>query len=125
MTIEYAGAVDVDPPYCGSDVAFIGDTTEWVGSRDGSRLRPRPGADPDEVAERLRALLESDEDRRLDGVVAAYDDETGEMVAISVRNGKVTRRTLRKPRTVVHRDNVIDLASRRRSLSRSISTPIA
>ncbi|HEY3530692.1 MAG TPA: hypothetical protein VGK78_16210 [Nocardioides sp.] len=124
MGMEYAGAVDVDPPYCGSDVAFISDNTEWVGSRDGARLRPRPGADPDEAAERLRSLLELD-DHRLDGVVAAYDDETGVMLAISVRNGKVTRRTLRKARAVVHRDNVIDLASRRRSVSRAISTPIA
>ena len=125
MNIEYAGAIDVDPPFCATDVAFLADTTEWVASRDGSRLRPKPGADPLEVIERLRSLLVLDEGRLLDGVVAAYDDDTGELVAISARGGKVSRRTLRKATPVTRRDNVIDLASHRRAISRPLTRPIA
>ena len=125
MNIEYAGAVDVDPPFGATDVAFLADTTEWVASDDGSRLRPKPGADPRDAIERLRSLLSLNEGRRLDGVVAAYDDETGELVAISVGGGKVGRRTLRKATPVTRRDNVIDLASHRRAISRPLTQPIA
>jgi len=54
------------------------------------------------------------------GVVAAYDPDTGAMVAVSVRDGRVSRRVIGKPRARPE-SNVIDLATHRRSASRRIS----
>jgi hypothetical protein len=51
--------------------------------------------------------------------VAAFDPDTFELVLVSVRAVRVTRRILRKAR-VLRRDNVIDLATRRRRISRQI-----
>ena len=120
MSTEYAGAVDVEPPYRAGDQGWVG-ATGWVLSRDGRTLRPRPEAHLDACVRRLRELVALDDGvRAFDGVVAAYDDRTRELVTVTVRDGRVTRRTVRKPR-LRRRSNVIDLAARRRAISRQLS----
>jgi predicted ArsR family transcriptional regulator len=115
--MEYAGAVDVEPPY-GVDGR---PPPLWTLSRDGSELRPHPEAGLDVVVHALRDLVKEERGRRrFEGVVAAYDDTTGELVAVTARAGRVTRRTIRSGR-LLSRSNVIDLATHRRTISRQIS----
>ena len=114
--MEYAGAVDVEPPY-GVDGH---PPLPWTLSRDGSELRPHPQAGLDVVVDALRDLVKEERGRRrFAGVVAAYDDETGALVTVSAAAGRVTRRTVRSGRLRT-RSNVIDLATHRRTISRPL-----
>lgn len=133
MTTEFAGAVDLDPPLTRPEIARVrrlaGDADvariSWEPARDGSSLTPSSGADVDGCVESMRFLLATmDRPGRLRGTVAAFDTDTRELVAITVSRGRVTHRVLRTPgpREVRRtRSNVVDLASRRRAVSRAIS----
>jgi len=117
--MEYAGAVEVDPPFRTDENEWLVDA-QWTVSRDGRSIGPGERAELDECVEGLRDLIDVDQGTRTyDGAVAAYDPRTRELVVISTRSGRVTRRVLRKARSVVNRDNVIDLAGHRRTISRS------
>jgi hypothetical protein len=119
--MEYAGAVEVHPPFRGDEGEWLAQA-EWVASRDGHTIRPRGGAELDDCVQGLRDLVGLDAGMRVyDGAVAAYDSRTRELVTVSARAGRVTRRTLRKPRQLVSRDNVIDLATHHRTISRILS----
>ena len=94
----------------------------WAASRDGTRLRARGHAEVATALASLRLLVGSMErPSRFRGTVAAYDPDARELVALTVANGRVTQRTLRRSRSATGRSNVIDLAARRRSISRAIS----
>jgi hypothetical protein len=64
-----------------------------------------------------------DRPARFRGMVAAYDTETRELVAITASRGRVTTRVLRRRPSsrAAERSNVVDLAARRRAVSRAIS----
>lgn len=126
MGVEYAGAVEVDPPARADEYEQLS-TCGWSATRGGRMIRPLARMGLDECVEGLRDLVSvAGEGRTYDGVVAAYDDEKRELVIVTVRDGRVTRRTARKPRRVVRPDNVIDLATyRRAAASRFVSRPIA
>jgi hypothetical protein len=133
MTTELAGAVDLDTPLTASEIAYVrrlaGDADlvrmSWTPARDGRSLRPSSGADVDDCIESMRYLLATMErPGRFRGMVAAFDTDTRELVAITVSRGRVTRRILRTPggsEPRRSRSNVVDLTSRRRSMSRAIS----
>jgi hypothetical protein len=126
VSMEYAGAVEVDPPARADEHEWLR-ACGWSPARDGRTIRPRPDMKLDDWVDGLRDLVSMAGDARIyDGVVAAYDDEKHALVIVTVRGGRVTRRAARKPRPVVRQDNVIDLATRRRAApSRPISRPIA
>ncbi|HET7431638.1 MAG TPA: hypothetical protein VFJ89_09035 [Nocardioides sp.] len=118
--MEYAGAVEVHPPFRAEERAWL-EELPWRVSSDGTCLRPESGSDVDRCLAGLRHLVDLDgQERTYDGAVAAFAPDTFELVLLSVRARRVTRRTLRKGR-MVRRDNVIDLAARRRAISRHIS----
>jgi hypothetical protein len=120
MSMEYAGAVDVEPPFRASAQDWVRGSG-WTPSCDGQTIRPRAGISLDDCIGSLRDLVALDSGARsYAGVVAAYDTSTRELVTVTVRGGRVTRRTLRKPPERL-RSNVIDLASHRRGISRAIS----
>jgi hypothetical protein len=120
MTMEYAGAVEVTPPFQTRAQDWVR-ASGWTPSREGDTIRPRPGISLEECVGSLRDLVNLDTGRRTyEGMVAAYDTTTRAMVTVTVREGRVVRRTVRKPSERV-RSNVIDLATHRRSLSRAIS----
>ena len=119
MTMAYVGAVDVEPPYGCDEEGWV-HSAGWTLSRDGSELRPDPDCAHDLVVAGLRELVREDGRRRFDGIVAAYDHVSGELVTITATARRVTVRTVRKGRLRT-RSNVIDLATHRRAISRSIS----
>jgi hypothetical protein len=120
MTMEYAGAVEVAPPFGARAQDWVRGSG-WTPSRDGQTIRPRAGISLDDCVGSLRDLVTIDgAERSYAGVVAAYDSDTRALVTITVRNGRVTRRALRRSQ-VPSRSNVIDLATHRRSISRRIS----
>jgi hypothetical protein len=120
MSMEYAGAVEVVPPLRGGAQDWVR-TTGWTPSRDGQTIRPRAGISLDECVCALRDLVSMDAGRRsYTGTVAAYDDISREMVMVTARDDRVTRRTLRK-RSGRSGTNVIDLATHHRAISRAIS----
>jgi hypothetical protein len=124
LLMEYAGAVEVDPPFRAGELACVRGAG-WTPSRDGQSIRPRPDLDLETCLRGLRELISLDRDERAyAGVVAAYDPVSRELTTVTVRDGRATRRGLRRP-TLRARSNVIDLATRRRSISRSLSTPTA
>jgi hypothetical protein len=93
----------------------------WAVSADRRVIRPAAATAVDQCVDGLRHLVDLDAGvRRYDGAVAAYDDATGELCLIGARAGRVTRRVLRKARAVSRGDNVIDLATHRRTISRRI-----
>jgi hypothetical protein len=118
--MEYAGAVEVEPPFRPHTQDWVR-ASGWIPSRDGETIRPRAGASLDDCVGSLRDLVSLETGRRTyEGVVVAYDTISRAMVTVTVRDGRVTRRTIRKPSERV-RSNVIDLATHRRTLSRAIS----
>lgn len=125
MSTEYAGAMDLDPPLDPEEASWIRDGVGpghggWIPTRDGSALRPRPEADPAELVAWLRDLVAAGR-REVSGAVAAYDTDTRELVVITARGGRVTRRVVRRALRSAGRPNVIDLATHRRAISRQIS----
>lgn len=122
--MEYAGAVDADPPFRADQCGWLA-TVGWSAARDGRSIRPHRDAHVDEIMRTLRELVALDAGRRTyDGAVAAYDADTRRLVVVTVAGGRVSRRTLREPRSR-RESNVVDLAVRRRSLARRVSRPIA
>jgi hypothetical protein len=129
MTTEFAGVIEIEPPLTRPEIAYVrrsGDggvpeSMPWTVSRDGTLLRARGPAPVETALASLRLLVGSMErPSRFRGTVAAYDPEARALVALTVANGRVTVRTLRGPRSVRGRSNVIDLATRRRGRSRAI-----
>lgn len=127
MSIEYAGAVVLDPPLTGDVVAWLADASigwpgGWLVSRDGSRLRPRQGSALESSVSWLRTTLEyCDGVTEAEGRVAAYDTDTEQLVMIRVRGGRVTRRTVQRRAHLERvRSNVVDLAARRRTTTRAL-----
>ena len=119
MGMEYAGAVEVTPPFRASAQDWVRGSG-WTPSRDGQTIRPRAGITLDDCVGSLRDLVMLDSGvRTYEGVVAAYDVTRRELVTITVRQGRVNRRTLRKSPDRA-RSNVIELATHRRSVSRAI-----
>ncbi|MGA8248003.1 MAG: hypothetical protein WB797_13965, partial [Nocardioides sp.] len=101
MTTELAGAVDLDPPLTPSEIAHVrrlaahaaGVMMSWTPARDGRSLRPRSGADVDDCIDSMRYLLDTmARPGRFRGMVAAFDTDTRELVALTVSRGRVTRR---------------------------------
>jgi hypothetical protein len=123
MAVSYAGAVDVEPRLSARDILWIRERSEggWLSSRDGRRLHPRQGAELVATLGWLREFVAATREiATLAGAVAAYDEESGELTLLTVRDGRVTRRRLAKRELVRPRSNVIDLATHRRALSRAI-----
>ena len=129
MTTEFAGAIEIEPPLSGAEVAYVrrlaGDDgagpMPWAPARDGTTLRPRGSVDLDGPVASLRLLVGAmDRPSRFRGTVAAYDVEARDLLAITVANGRVTVRVLRRARAATQRSNVIDLATHRRAVSRRI-----
>lgn len=120
MGMEYAGAVEVTPPFRASAQDWVRGTG-WTPSRDGETIRPRAGISLDDCVGSLRDLVTIDSGvRTYLGVVAAYDTNSRELVTVTVREGRVTRRTLRKS-SVQRSTNVIEMATHHRAISRAIS----
>jgi hypothetical protein len=120
MTMEYVGTVEVTPPMRARDQDWVRGSG-WLPSHDGQTIRPGAGIGLGDCVGSLRDLVTLDKGRRsYAGVVAGYDSDTRELVTITVREGRVTRRYLRR-RQVQPQSNVIDLATHRRSFSRRIS----
>ena len=120
MTMEYAGAVEIAPPFRAGAQDWVRGSA-WTPSRDGQTIRPRADVGLEDCVGSLRDLVTLDAgERRYAGVVAAYDNDTGELVTITARDGRVTRRTIGRPRARPQ-SNVIDLATHQRSISRRIS----
>jgi hypothetical protein len=118
--MEYAGAIEVEPPFRRASHEWVRNAG-WEASRDGRTIRPRADNSLEGLVRALRELISLEAGQRsYAGVVAAYDAESHDLVTITVRDNRVTRRTLRKPR-VQERSNVIDLATHRRTISRQIS----
>lgn len=118
--MEYAGAVEVAPPFGARAQDWVRGSG-WTPSRDGQTIRPRADISLEDCVGSLRDLVTLDaRERSYAGVVAAYDTDTRALVTITVRDGRVTRRALRRPQMRAQ-SNVIDLASHRRSMSRRIS----
>lgn len=124
---EFAGVIEIEPPLSGREVAYVRrladggrpESMPWAASRDGTVLRARGHAEIATVLASLRLLVGSMErPSRFRGTIAAYDPAARELVALTVANGRVTLRSLRRSRT--GRSNVVDLASRRRTVSRAI-----
>lgn len=132
MTTEFAGAIDLEPALSTDETAYVrrlADAREptamaWTPARDGTSLRPRKGAGVEACAGSLQYLMATmDRPSRFRGMVAAYDTQTRELVAITASRGRVTSRVLRKAPSPSSdkRSNVVDLAARRRAVSRAIS----
>jgi hypothetical protein len=120
VTMEYAGAVEVEPPIRGGDQDRAR-ATGWAPSSDGRTIRPREEASWESAVRALREMVARDDGHRgYAGVLAAYDTDSRDLVILTVSDGRVTRRTARKPQ-VRRSTNVIDLATHRRSISRQIS----
>jgi hypothetical protein len=120
MTMEYAGAVEVVPPFRAGARDWVR-SAGWTPSPDGQTIRPRPDISLQDCVGTLRDLVAWDLGQRTyTGVVAAYDSGARELVTVTVRDGRVTRRTLRRSPDQKP-TNVIDLASHRRAASRRIS----
>ncbi len=114
--MEYAGAVEVAPPFRAGAQDWVR-SSGWTPSRDGQTIRPRAEISLDDCVGSLRDLVAMDlGERSYAGVVAAYDTDSRELVMVSVREGRVTRRALSRPQMPT-RSNVIDLDARRRSVS--------
>jgi hypothetical protein len=129
MTTEFAGAIEIGPPLSGAEVAYVrrlaadddAAPMPWAPARDGTTLRPHGASDLEEAVVSLRLLVGTMErPSRLRGTVAAYDVRARDLLAITVANGRVTVRALRRARAATQRSNVIDLASHRRTISRAI-----
>jgi hypothetical protein len=123
MSMEYVGVVEVDPCFSRDEVNWMaeGNATGWTVSRDGRILGPHPTIDLDACLQGLRDLVSLGRgEHTFEGAVAAYDTECGSLFVVTVRNGKVSRRTLRSRPEPPTGSNVIDLASRRRATSRAI-----
>jgi hypothetical protein len=117
--MEIAGAIEVEPPFRGMEqerVYGVG----WSPSPSGRDIRPRDDVSLDAAVRSLRALVAERDGRTYDGVVAAYDPTTRGFVVVTVSDGRVTRRTVRRP-PIRGGSNVIDLATHRRWISRAIS----
>jgi hypothetical protein len=131
VTTEFAGAIDLEPALTADEIAYVRRLAgahdpavmAWTPARDGTGLRPRKGADVQACVESLHRLMATmDGATRFRGVVAAYDTDTRQLVAVTASRGRVTSRVLRKkPPAISERSNVVDLASRRRAVSRAIS----
>ena len=120
MAMEYAGAVEVEPAMRGGAQEWAR-SAGWAPSRDGRTIRPREDVALEAAVGSLREMVGLEDGRRTyAGVLAAYDPESRDLVLVTVRDGRVTRRTARRPR-VRERSNVIDLATHRRTISRQIS----
>jgi hypothetical protein len=120
MSMEYAGAVEVTPPFRASAQDWVRGSG-WMPSYDGQTIRPRTGISLEDCVASLRDLVTLDSGMRsYDGVVAAYDVDSRELVTVTVRAGRVTRRTVRKPPRRLS-SNVVELATHRRMRSRAIS----
>jgi hypothetical protein len=122
--IEYVGVMDLDPPLDPELAAAVADSGRaasggWLPTRDGSSMRPRPDADPDELVRWLRDFVAAGHTAVV-GVIAVFDTDTHQLVLVRARAGRVTRRTARPGSLPVARSNVIDLASHRRTVSRQI-----
>jgi hypothetical protein len=118
--MEIAGAIEVDPPLLGAEQETMS-RAGWTASSDGRALQPRDGVSLAIAVQLLRQLARTHEGvRRYDGVVAVYDADSGGLVVITADDGRVSRRTVRRP-PVRERSNVIDLATHRRWISRAIS----
>lgn len=137
MTIEFVGAIEIDPPLdndenelitrlaqapAGSPDGAPTPASPWLPDATGTRLRVRCAVPPEDCADWLRYLIADIATfggQRLVGIVVGHDTGTGELVTIRAGGGRVTRRTLRRPvRTRgPQRSNVIDLATRRRATS--------
>jgi hypothetical protein len=129
MTTEFAGAIEIEPPLSGAEVAYVRRLADddaaapmpWAPARAGTTLRPHGAADLEEAVVSLRLLVGTMErPSRFRGTVAAYDDHARDLHAITVANGRVTVRALRRARPATERSNVIDLATHRRTISRAI-----
>lgn len=131
MTTEFAGAIDLVPALTADETAYVRRLAgarepaamAWTPARDGTSLRPRKGADAEACISSLQYLMTTMErPARFRGMVAAYDTATRELVAVTVSRGRVTSRVLRtRPTAAAERSNVVDLAARRRAVSRAIS----
>jgi hypothetical protein len=120
MGMEYAGAVDVTPPFRASAQDWVRGSG-WTPSCDGQTIRPRSGISLADCVASLRDLVTLDSGMRTyDGVVAAYDVESRELVTVTVREGRVSRRTVRKAPARLT-SNVVELDTHRRMRSRAIS----
>jgi hypothetical protein len=127
LTTQFAGVIEVEPPLTGPEIAYVrrlrrahaAATMAWAPARDGTALHPQAGADLEDAVRSLRLLLgTTDRPGRFRGTVAVYDGQRRELLALTVSNGRVTVRSLRRSRA--RRTNVIDLATRRRSVSRVV-----
>lgn len=119
MTMEYAGAVEVTPPFRASAQDWVRGSG-WTPSREGDTIRPRAGISLDACLCTLRDLVSLDAGKRsYTGMIAAYDPNSRELVTVTVRDGRVTRRTVSRS-TAPRRSNVIELAARRRAESQAI-----
>ena len=122
--MEYAGAVEVDPPFGAPDRTRVRHAG-WQPTRHGGVIRPASHELLDRCLASLRRLVADDAGKRTyAGALAAYDEETGRLAVVTVRDGRVSCRTVRAAR-LLPRSNVIDLTTRRRQVSRSISGPVA
>ena len=132
MTTEFAGAIDLEPAMTADETAYVRRLAEagepatmvWTPARDGTSLRPRKGVHVEACVGSLQLLMATMErPTRFRGMVAAYDTETRELVAITASRGRVTTRVLRRRPSsrAAERSNVVDLAARRRAVSRAIS----
>jgi len=118
--MELAGAITVDPPFRGMEQEQVFGAG-WSPSGDGRDIRPRDDVSLDAAVRTLRELVADDDGRRhYDGVVAAYDPVTRGLVVVAAGDGRVTKRTVRRP-PARERSNVIDLATHRRWISRAMS----
>src|SRR5689334_5232850 len=118
--MEIVGAIEVEPPVRGMEQERVFGAG-WSPSSDGHAIRPREDVSLAAAVRSLRELIADDEgERTYTGVVAAYDVRSRELVTITVGDGRVSRRTVRRA-PVRERSNVIDLATHRRWISRAIS----
>lgn len=138
MTIEFVGAIEIEPPLTSAETAAIRrmarpeegrapydaptPLSPWWPTHDGTRLtpnRPVPVADCADWLRFLAAEIDSLPVTRMGGLVVGHDPATGEVGTIRAGGGRISRRTLRPARGVPRkkRSNVIDFASRRRAIS--------
>jgi hypothetical protein len=137
VTIEFVGAIEIDPPLNSNEDEQIRRLAEplggspygaptpaspWLPDAKGTRLRVSGTAAPEDCADWLRYLIADTpmlDGQRLVGIVVGHDTDSGELVTIRAGGGRVTRRTLRRPvrARAPKRSNVIDLAARRRAIS--------
>ena len=120
--MEYAGAIEVTPPFRASAQDWVRGSRLDAVARRARRSEPRAGSALDDCVGSLRDLVTLDAgERTYEGVVAAYDTDARELVAITVANGRVTVRAAPEGAgAATGRSNVIDLATHRRTISRAI-----